>query len=161
MTFKLQNLFQEYRVETRTAVVYVNNFSTLLQRLVTVNTCVMYFVHNLKARGTEGKAHRQVTVTELKTAKMKWIQSAQDDLKQQDNFKQLASELSVKEDRGVGKLVNSDPEFDAQKPVILPRQHRLTRFITEQCHQRVHLYPFTAEPAKNSRPETALLFLNR
>ena len=37
-----------------------------------------------------------------------------------------------------GRLVNSDLEFDARRPVVLPRDHRFTRLVIEDCHRRVH-----------------------
>ena len=37
-----------------------------------------------------------------------------------------------------GRLVNSDLESETRRPVILPRQHRFTRLVIEECHQRVH-----------------------
>ena len=37
-----------------------------------------------------------------------------------------------------GRLVNSDLESEARRPVILPRQHRFTRLVIEECHQGVH-----------------------
>ena len=84
----------------------------------------------------------QLKVAELKNAEVEWVKSAQDDLKKQENFKQLVSELGVKEDREASRcerrLVNSDLEFDARGPEILPRQHRLTRLVMEECHRRVH-----------------------
>ena len=124
------------------AVVNVNDYSTL-QRLVTITAWVRRFVDNLKANSEQRtKRTGKLEVTELKNAEMEWIRSVQDDLKKQDNFKQLVSELDVKEDRGilrcVGRLVNSDLEFDARRPVLLPIQHRLTRLVVEECHQRVH-----------------------
>ncbi|XP_067025655.1 uncharacterized protein [Acropora muricata] len=36
-----------------------------------------------------------------------------------------------------GRLLNSDLEIDAGKPVILPTKHPFTRLIIEECHQRV------------------------
>ena len=124
------------------AVVNVDDFSTL-QRLVTVTAWVMRFIDNVRAR-KEQRAKRtgKLQVNELRTAEMEWFRSTQDNLKKQENFKQLVSELGVKEDEGilrcVGRLVNSDLEFDARRPMLLPRQHRLTRLVIEECHQRVH-----------------------
>ena len=77
---------------------------------------------------------------------IEWLKSVQSDLKQQTNFKELVSELGIKEDRailrGEGTLVNSDLESEARRPmrtpVILPKQHRFTRLVIEECHQRVH-----------------------
>ncbi len=120
-------------------VVNANNYSTL-QRLVTVTAWVIRFVDNLRV-GSEQRRTGKLKVTELKNAELEWIRSAQGDLKKQDNFKQLVSELGVKEDGGilrcVGRLVHSDLELNARRPVILPRQHRLTRLIIEECHKRV------------------------
>lgn len=94
------------------AAVNVSDYSTL-QRLVTVTAWVMRLVDNLKA-GLEQRAKStgKLNVTELKHAEMEWIKSAQNNIKKQDNFKQLVSELGVIEDKGilrcVGRLANSD-----------------------------------------------------
>ena len=37
-----------------------------------------------------------------------------------------------------GRQVNSDLQFDARRPVVLPRDHRFTRLVIEDCHRRVH-----------------------
>ena len=62
-------------------------------------------------------------MAELNNAEVEWVKLAQDDLKKQENFKQLVSELGVKEDRETlrceRRLVNSDLEFDARRPEIL------------------------------------------
>ena len=45
------------------------------------------------------------------------------------------------EDQGVlrciGRLVNFDLEFDARRPVLLPKEHKLTKLVIEACHRRV------------------------
>ena len=45
------------------------------------------------------------------------------------------------EDQGVlrciGRLVNFDLEFDARRPVLLPKEHKLTKLVIESCHRRV------------------------
>ena len=80
-------------------------------------------------------------VDELKGARIEWLKSAQTELKKQHKFKQLVKELGIKGDRNVlkceGRLVNSDLEIDARKPVILPTKHLFTRLIIEECNQRV------------------------
>ena len=70
------------------------------------------------------------------------IKSAQDELKKQDNFKQLVSEPGVIDHgkilRCVGRLVKSYLDFDARRPIILPRKHHLTKLIIQYCHESVH-----------------------
>ena len=70
---------------------------------------------------------------ELNEAEIKLIKSVQDELKKQDNFKQLVSEPGVKEQREIlscmGTLVNSDLDFDARRPIILPKKHHLMKLI--------------------------------
>ena len=72
-------------------------------------------------------------MSELNEGEIKLIKSAQDELKKQGNFRQLVSELGIVEQgevlRCVGRLVNSDLEFDARRPVLLPRKHHLTKLI--------------------------------
>ena len=123
-------------------VIDVNNYSTL-QRLVRVTAWIRRFVDNAKASAKqEEKGAERLGVDELKCAESEWLKTVQSDLKKQDNFKQLVSELGIKEDRDIlrceGRLVNSDLESEARKPVVLPRQHRFTRLVVEECHQRVH-----------------------
>lgn len=78
------------------AVVSANNYSTK-QRLVTVTAWVICFVDNLRVRsGQWTRRTGQLKVAELKNAEVEWVKSAQDDLKKQENFKQLVSELGVK-----------------------------------------------------------------
>ena len=68
-----------------------------MQRLVTVTAWVICFVDNLRVRsGQWTRRTGQLKVAELKNAEVEWVKSAQDDLKKQENFKQLVSELGVK-----------------------------------------------------------------
>ena len=122
-------------------VIDVNNHSTL-QRLVQVTAWVKRFVNNLRASVTQGsRSTGRLEANELKDAEIEWLKSAQTELKKQHNFKQLEKELGIKTDRNVlrceGRLLNSDLEIDARKPVILPTKHPFTRLIIEECHQRV------------------------
>jgi len=122
-------------------VIDVNNHSTL-QKLVQVTAWVKRFVNNLRASVTQGsRSTGRLEANELKDAEIEWLKSAQTELKKQHNFKQLEKELGIKTDRNVlrceGRLLNSDLEIDARKPVILPTKHPFTRLIIEECHQRV------------------------
>ena len=130
--------------EETTAVVNVNDYSKL-QRLVCVTAWVRRFVNNLKAslkRKEIIKRTGRLEVSELNEAEIELIKMVQNELKKKGNFKQLVSELGVVEHGGLlrcmGRLVNSDLEFDAKRPIILPRKNHLTKLIIRDCHERVH-----------------------
>ena len=109
--------------------------------------CVSYISHshNMKAslnKREDAKWAGKLEVRELNEAGLDLIKSAQDKLKKQGNFDQLVSELGIVRHgeilRCEGRLVNSDLEFDARRPFILPRKHHLTELIVQDCHERVH-----------------------
>lgn len=126
------------------AVVPLNDYSKL-QKLVCVVAWVRRFVNNMKAslnKREDAKRAGKLEVRELNEAEIELVKSAQDKLKKQGNFEQLVSELGIVKHgeilRCEGRLVNSDLEFDARRPFILPRKHHLTELIVRDCHERVH-----------------------
>ena len=123
-------------------VMNVEAFSSI-QHLYRVTAWVKRFVSNLKAkqRGvlvTKG----ELTRDEIVNAERLWILEVQGKLKEQDNYKVLAKDLQIVEYNKLlkckGRLGNSDLCFDARQPIIIPRQHHLTKLIVEDCHRRVH-----------------------
>ena len=103
-------------------VIDVNDYSTL-QRLVRVTAWVKRFIDNSRARKKQNeKRTRRLEAGELKCTEIEWLKSVQSDSKQQTNFKQLIRELGIKVDRAIlrceGRLVNSDLESEARRPVI-------------------------------------------
>ena len=74
-------------------------------------------------------------------AEGEWLKAAQADLRRQGNFQHLVSELGLVENdrilRCVGRLVNSDLEVDARRPIIRPRDHAYTTLVIRDCHERV------------------------
>ena len=112
-------------------------------RLARVTAWVSRFVNNLRVlREKRGeRAIGKLEVQEIREAEQRWIVAAQLDLKQQGNYKQLVSELRLDDSNKIivcrGRLEHSDLSVDARAPIILPREHRLTRLIIEQCHNRV------------------------
>ena len=140
--------------EETSVVVNMNDYSKL-QRLVCVTAWVRRFVNNLKAslkRKEIIKRTGKLEVSELKEAKIELIELVQNELKKQGNFKQLVSELGIVEQGGIfrcsDRLVNSDLEFDARRPIILPRKNHLTKLIIRDCHERVHDNGVTATLAE-------------
>ena len=100
----------------------LNDYSTL-QRLVRVTAWIKRLIDNSKARAKQNeKRTGKLEADELKCAEIEWLKSVQSDLKQQTNFKELVSELGIKEDRailrGEGTLVNSDLESEARRPRV-------------------------------------------
>jgi hypothetical protein len=80
---------------------------------------------------------------ELINAENAWVEAAQTEIRKQDNFGQLKKTLNIMEDengmlRCVGRLENSDLSDFARRPLILPREHRFTNLVIEDCHTRVH-----------------------
>jgi len=53
----------------------------------------------------------------------------------------MVSELRLVENNGIlrciGRLVNSDLEVDAHRPIILPRDHAYTTLVIWDCHEKV------------------------
>ena len=123
-------------------VMNVEAFSSI-QHLYRVTAWVKRFVSNLKAkqRGilvTKG----ELTRDEIVNAERLWILEVQGKLKEQNNYKVLPKDLQIVEYNKLlkckGRLGNSDLCFDARQPIIIPRQHHLTKLIVEDCHRRVH-----------------------
>ena len=100
---------------------------------------VLRFVQNSKPRCAKRKG--KLTREELINAENKWVKAVQQDLKRQKNFPNLESVLGLETVRGVlrcfGRLEHSDLEVEAQKPIILPKDHTYTTKTIKECHERV------------------------
>jgi hypothetical protein len=123
-------------------VITIENFSSLL-RLLRVTAWVRRFIYNCCAKMKAANRRKdQLARAELHTVQDDWIKEAQNCLKQQGNFEQIKHKLGLVEERGifkcVGQLNNSDLELEAQKPIILPRDHKLTEMIIIECHAKIH-----------------------
>lgn len=123
-------------------VIDVSKYSDY-NRLVRVTAWVSRFVNNLRvSREKRGeRVNGKLEAQEISEAEQRWIVAAQVELKQQGNYKQLASELRLDDSNKIivcrGRLEHSDLSVEARAPIILPKEHRLTRLIIEQCHNRV------------------------
>ena len=110
-----------------------------LRKLRRVTAWVLRFVQNSKPRCAKRKG--RLTREELINAENEWVKAAQQDLKRQKNFPNLESVLGLETDGGVlrcfGRLEHSDLAVEAQKPIILPKDHAYTTKTIEDCHERV------------------------
>ena len=54
----------------------------------------------------------------------------------------MRNSLGIEEEKGIlrckGRFRNSDLEFNAKYPIIIPKEHRLTELIVQQCHKEIH-----------------------
>ena len=109
-----------------------------LRKLLRVTAWVLRFIQNSKpgSTKTEGELSKELIVAENK-----WIEAVQLDLKRQKDFLSLKKVLGLEEIGRVlscvGRLGNSDLEADAQRPIILPKDHIYTNKTIEECHERV------------------------
>ena len=123
-------------------IIDIKRFSKV-GKLHRVTAWVRRFLHNLKSR-RNGQPRRVSGLNreEIIQAEQEWIREAQEDLKKTENYKELVTTFGLVEQQGVlrctGRLKNSDLEVEAQQPIILPKEHKLTKLMIEWCHSRVH-----------------------
>jgi len=122
-------------------VVDINRHGNL-EKLLRVTTWVFRFIRNLRPnQDKNAKRSGRLMKKELTEAEREWLKATQADLQRQKNFQQLKTEMGVAESEGilrcVGRLVNSDLEFDAHRPIVLPRDHAYTTMVTRDCHEKV------------------------
>ncbi|KAL9955946.1 hypothetical protein ACROYT_G037352 [Oculina patagonica] len=71
-----------------------------------------------------------------------WIKGCQEELKNDKSYQDQTSKLKLEDQGGVlkcrGRLENSDLDMEAQQPIILAKDHRLTKLLIEECHRKVH-----------------------
>ena len=124
-------------------VVNINRYGGL-EKLLRVTAWVFRFIANSRLNQDEtarSKRSGRLSKEELVEAERKWLKIAQVDLQRQGNFQQLKNELGLVESEGIlrciGRLVNSDLDFDARRPIIIPRDHAYTTMVINDCHERV------------------------
>ena len=120
-------------------VINVENYSKFT-KLIHVTAWVMRFVRNLSAKRGE-RVTGMLQVSELSKAELSWVKVVQSKLRQQSNYQQLVRELKLVEINEIllchRRLKNSDLSEEARKPIILPKEHGLTKLVVEQCHRKV------------------------
>lgn len=121
-------------------VIEINAFSRL-GRLLRVTAWVKRFLFNLQCiRNDTEKREGMLCGSEIAEAERIWIKSSQDELKSNRNYEDLATKLKLMDHGGLlrckGRLENSDLEPESQQPIIIPRDHKLTKLMIEECHRR-------------------------
>lgn len=129
-------------VKSIAEVINIEHYSDL-SRLFRVSAWVLRFVNNLVAKTRGGVRNNGVLKRrEIFQAEEEWIKVAQSELKGQPNFNQLVKRFDLIDCDGVlrcqGRLCHSDLDYEAIRPVILPKNHRLTELIVRECHSKVH-----------------------
>ena len=91
-------------------------------KVVRVTAWVSRFVNNARSQ-VKGKTKMMgdLEVSELDNGEEQWIRIAQKELREQENFQQLVSELGIEEIQGVlrchGRLINSSLDFETIGPL--------------------------------------------
>ena len=123
-------------------IINIQKYSKI-NKLYRVTAYVKRSISNIKAkkRGVQS-LKGELSAEEIVGAERVWILAMQDDLKQQDTYVSLSKELQIVNYNGIlrckGRLSNSDLGFEGRQPILLPRKHRLTTLIIEDCHRKTY-----------------------
>ena len=107
------------------------------KKLLRVTAWIIRFAWNCL---TKNKVKGSLNSEEIRNTKNCWIREAQTELKRQPNYEQLKLRLGVREVNGIlkcfGRWGQSELELETKQPVLLPRNHPLTRLIINSSHVR-------------------------
>lgn len=145
--------FLTYALETHNAVKPMNVSEVIdctryskPMKLSRVTATVLRFIAILKTRSDDSKQkllrNTEISQEDVITAEKLWIRDAQREMEQQKNWKDLQKQLSLfKDEEGIirsrERLAHSLLPVEAKFPILLPREHYLTRLIVEHCHREV------------------------
>lgn len=116
-------------------------------KLFRVTALSLKFFRNLKAARNQRKEPQDttptLTVEEISETKSLWIREIQGPMKHEKNFEKLKQQLGLysgQDDilRCKGRLVNAPLDIATRYPILLSRQHHVTRLIVEACHRKVN-----------------------
>ncbi|XP_046856074.1 uncharacterized protein LOC124449168 [Xenia sp. Carnegie-2017] len=122
-------------------VISISKYSTLT-RLLRVTAWVKRFVYNLKQKRLGLEIFTgPIKASEMNDGECEWIKSAQLELREQPEFKQLERQYGLIEMNRIlhctGRLGESDLEAEAREPIVLPRRQYFTELVIRQCHESV------------------------
>eukprot|EP00112_Aurelia_sp_Birch-Aquarium-sp1_P020087 Seg509.12 transcript_id=Seg509.12/GoldUCD/mRNA.D3Y31 product="hypothetical protein" protein_id=Seg509.12/GoldUCD/D3Y31 len=109
-------------------------------RLIRVTAMVQRFIKNCRMKGNANKVLGAITSEEMQTAEDLWIRNVQL-LFSGEKGKKMLKSLCAYEENGLirckSRLENADLEFDTRNPIVMPRDHKFTELIIQDCHNRV------------------------
>ena len=125
-------------------IIDIKNFSTL-KKLLIITSWVLRFICNVKSRicGKKSNLKNYLNSGGINNSKNLWLQISQEELINSDKFENLKNSLRLKEDEiGLYRCTarisqNSSIPYETRNPIILNRNHLLTKLIVEDCHYRI------------------------
>ena len=104
---------------------------------------VKHFLHNLGSKGKRVERRKgALRRGEIAATEEMWIKACQEELKNDKSYQDLPNKLKLEDRSGVlkcrGRSENSDLDMESQEPIILAKDHWLTKLIIEECHRKVH-----------------------
>ena len=136
------NLVQETELmPSISSVIDCNRFSKEI-KLYRVTARVLRFINNLKARvRKEDVVNGELSTEETRLAQRLWLEEIQREFDKDPKFQKIRENLGVKKIEGFyrcqGRMQNANiPEY-TRMPILLPREHYLTRLIILASHERV------------------------
>ena len=116
-----------------------------LKKLLIITSWVLRFICNVKSRicGKKSNLKNYLNSGEINNSKNLWLRISREELINSDKFKNLKNSLRLKEDEiGLYRCTarmsqNSSIPYETRNPIILNRNHVLTKLIVEDCHYRI------------------------
>ena len=121
-------------------IIPCENYSRL-GRLLRVTALVLKFIKRVRKQDTDTSP--EITVEDLDQSRVLWIKHAQASLTSERNQEQMFRNLRVfKDEAGVfrcgGRMNKSSMPYESKFPILLPRDHQLTKLIIIDAHQKVY-----------------------
>ena len=114
-----------------------------LMKVLRVTAYVLRFIDNLKNRKVGKQGSKGVlSVKEIEAAEKAWIAYTQEEFQKEPEFGNIKVQLGLESEDGVlvckGRLGESDLDYRAKYPVILPKGNPFTNLVMIDCHSRVY-----------------------
>ena len=144
-----QNDVQEESKMARTHVAQVSEENVLnprtfssLRRLVSITAWIKRFVNNCKRSVELRVFSRDLSVKELNEAETYWLKRAQIERFQDAKGRNSLENLNpIKDAEGLiridGRLRHADLPYNSKHPVILPKEHPITKLVIKAVHEKL------------------------